>query len=191
MTREEIIEEIRTQIKCSEYVDEDYADCIKLETLKSVLELLDKEPCEDVISRKAVIDTLDRMLKALEEDSTKEEYYELLKDCYIDLLPVTPTLPICEDAISREAVIKIAKELPNRNPSYSHTCDVVDRTDLIDYIEELPSVTPKSEERPKGKWEYDADKDKSGGHCNRCGHFLRYGEKTNFCPDCGADMREV
>ena len=45
-------------------------------------------------------------------------------------------------------------------------------------------------ERPKGKWEYDADKDKSGGHCNRCGHFLRYGEKTNFCPDCGADMRE-
>lgn len=53
-------------------------------------------------------------------------------------------------------------------------------------LTKLSSATPT---RKKGKWEYDACKDKSGGHCNRCGHFLRYGEKTNFCPDCGADMR--
>ena len=63
-----------------------------------------------------------------------------------------------------------------------------EQADILYHLLTEPSVTPT---RPKGKWEYDADKDKSGGHCNRCGHFLRYGEKTNFCPDCGADMREV
>ena len=61
-----------------------------------------------------------------------------------------------------------------------------------EYLDALNLAIKALEQEPKkGKWEYDANKDKSGGHCNKCGHFLRYGEKTNFCPDCGADNREV
>lgn len=40
------------------------------------------EPCEDVISRQAVLNTLDRMDEALDENRTIEEYKNLLIECY-------------------------------------------------------------------------------------------------------------
>ena len=45
----------------------------------------------------------------------------------------------------------------------------------------------------KGKWIYDSEAYPLGnpyGHydCNRCGESVPH--KTNFCPNCGADMRE-
>lgn len=46
--------------------------------------------CEDTISRKAVIDTLERMDKALDEDRTVENYKELLRECYKVLPSVKP-----------------------------------------------------------------------------------------------------
>ena len=48
------------------------------------------ETCEDVVSREAVLNTLDTMDKALDEDRTVEAYKELLKECYKELPPVTP-----------------------------------------------------------------------------------------------------
>ena len=46
---------------------------------------VDCEDCpayEDAISRKAVLDTLERMDKALDEDRTVENYKDLLRECY-------------------------------------------------------------------------------------------------------------
>lgn len=46
---------------------------------------IDCEDCpayEDTISRKAVLDTLENMDKALDEDRTVENYKELLRECY-------------------------------------------------------------------------------------------------------------
>ena len=54
---------------------------------------VDCEDCpayEDTISRKAVIDTLERMDKALDEDRTVENYKELLRECYKVLPSVKP-----------------------------------------------------------------------------------------------------
>ena len=48
------------------------------------------EPKEDTISRKAVLDTLERMDKALDEDRTVESYKELLRECYKVLPSVKP-----------------------------------------------------------------------------------------------------
>lgn len=45
---------------------------------------------EDDISRQAVLDTLDNMDKALDEDRTVENYKELLRECYKVLTPVNP-----------------------------------------------------------------------------------------------------
>lgn len=45
---------------------------------------------EECISRKAVLDTLDNMDKALDEDRTVENYKELLRECYKVLTPVNP-----------------------------------------------------------------------------------------------------
>ena len=47
------------------------------------------EPCENYISRQAVLDTLDNMDKALDEDRTVENYKELLRECYKVLTPVS------------------------------------------------------------------------------------------------------
>jgi hypothetical protein len=41
---------------------------------------------------------------------------------------------------SIDGLIEKIKEMPNRNPSYSHTCDVVDREDLIEIIKEYCEV---------------------------------------------------
>lgn len=49
-----------------------------------------KEPCEDAVNRQAVLNTLDNMDKALNEDRTVENYKELLKECYEVLPSVTP-----------------------------------------------------------------------------------------------------
>lgn len=43
---------------------------------------------DDLLSRKAVLDTLDKMDKALDEDRTIENYKALLKECYEILPPV-------------------------------------------------------------------------------------------------------
>ena len=54
---------------------------------------VDCEDCpayEDTISRKAVLDTLERMDKALDEDRTVENYKELLRECYKVLPSVKP-----------------------------------------------------------------------------------------------------
>ena len=54
---------------------------------------IDCEDCpayEDTISRKAVLDTLENMDRALDEDRTVENYKELLRECYKVLPSVKP-----------------------------------------------------------------------------------------------------
>ena len=54
---------------------------------------VDCEDCptyEDTISRKAVLNTLENMDRALDEDRTVENYKDLLRECYKVLPSVTP-----------------------------------------------------------------------------------------------------
>ena len=119
------------------------------------------------------------------------------------------------DAISREALKKTISELPNANPSYGHKCDVVDRQDVLDEINDAQAVEhsllPLSSEadnaymrgyevgkaegimkastRPKGEY---ISVDKLFAKCSICGNLTRVLKKynmPNFCPACGADMR--
>ncbi len=46
--------------------------------------------CEDTVKREAVLNTLDAMDNALDENRTVEAYKELLKECYKELPPVAP-----------------------------------------------------------------------------------------------------
>ena len=50
----------------------------------------ERKSCEDAISRRAVLNTLDKIDSVLDEDRTLETYKELLVACYNDLPPVTP-----------------------------------------------------------------------------------------------------
>ena len=45
-------------------------------------------------------------------------------------------------------------------------------------------------ERPKGKWLHDGSEWKYRFLCSECGYKLMGEEPTNYCPNCGVDMRE-
>lgn len=62
--------------------------CKFLVNYMGVLEKQMQGPCDDAISRQAVLNTLDRMDKALDTDRTVESYKELLTECYKVLPPV-------------------------------------------------------------------------------------------------------
>lgn len=56
-------------------------------------------------------------------------------------------------------------------------------------IENAPTIEPK-----KGTW-YERysheDEERDGVRCSECGtHYYLDGQLMNFCPNCGADMRE-
>ena len=54
-------------------------------------------------------------------------------------------------------------------------------------IPAMINAMPTIEERKKGKWK-DYPIAEGVFQCTVCG-VLRIGEQSNFCPDCGADMR--
>lgn len=85
----------------------------------------------------------------------------------------------CEDAVSRQAVIKAIDEVGLL------TCEYID---VKQAIESLLSVQPT---RPKGEWIGSAMLgtlrcSRCYGDCPMDGDFYH---RTDFCPDCGADMR--
>lgn len=53
-------------------------------------------------------------------------------------------------------------------------------------------TAPTVEERKKGKWIVDKDCEGKTRYvtCNLCGHKEFNWNDPNFCPNCGADMRE-
>ena len=79
-----------------------------------------------------------------------------------------------DELISREAVLKLAKDLTFEG-GCKHRC--VDATE----IKLLPTIKPKT-----GRWidreAYDTDR----WECSECGRTEPY--KENYCPNCGARM---
>lgn len=68
-----------------------------------------------------------------------------------------------------------------------------DRNAAIHLVREL---VPAADVRPvvRGRWNrYVYDKKLWANYCSACKTFLPYGMdwEPNFCPNCGADMREV
>ena len=61
---------------------------MKMDELENRIRALEQGTCKDAISRTAVLNTLDTMDKALDENRTVEEYKELLRECYKQLPPV-------------------------------------------------------------------------------------------------------
>lgn len=119
---------------------------------------------------------------------TVTEFADRCRECgakYGKLLKQEP----CSDAISREDAL--------RQFCYYDNLDNIGVDKVREILKKLPSVEP---ERPKGEWiEKDLDKfRKYSVTCNKCGteyigNYDAYDEPSdfNFCPNCGADMREI
>jgi len=145
----------------------------------------------DTISRQAAIDALKGCAMHF---ATLDRYHIDFDDAVhrINMLPSAQPEP-CEDAVSRRRLLSDLKELTAAWGKYPVMEEQIKGVETaIGYVETIPSVTP---ERKKGKW-IPQDMNKSYGmvstavyyypKCSVCGWSAN---NTNFCPNCGADMR--
>ena len=120
-----------------------------------------------------------KVLMTKEKEPLLEEQEAL--DMAISALKQEP----CEDAISREDVIKLV-ECSGYDLQFR-----TDNADMCDDVRKLPSVTPS---RRKGHWieERDDYGEIQGWHCSNCYEDSGFTTdcKWDSCPNCGADMRE-
>lgn len=127
--------------------------------------------------REDAIHIIDFMLTIGGSDGFDKDQREALK-MGIEALKQEP----CEDAVSRQAVYVIADTFT----------DGTVRICMRDSVSELPSVQPI---RPKGEWEEYIDRNDYNDYesksyvCSKCHHIQL--AATNFCSNCGADMRKV
>ena len=94
--------------------------------------------CGDAISRQDAIDAFERFIHELGIEDEPYNYGEMALSAK-NVPPVTTPQP-CDDCISRQAVIEVIKSMTNDNPSYWNSCDVINRENTLDEIENLPSV---------------------------------------------------
>lgn len=139
------------------------------------------------MTREKAIEYLIKADSTVYKDSKTETAKAL--EMAVEMLKQEP----CEDCISRQAAIDAAM----KDVSDIRTHDFnAGATRAANRIENLPSVQPA---RRKGKWILSGGKcrcsgcgekakyifDKSKGGCNEYEPF-----KSDFCPNCGTDMRE-
>lgn len=161
------------------------------EWLEDYKRLLEQEPCDDVISREAVLNlcTNDKYNIPYEYEDDKGihrgyDEYRLINYYKLKQLPSVTQKPIeCDDAISRQAVLDIAK---------SSKSNWIDNSVLFKRVNELPPVTPQQK---YGKWiaVYQGD-EIINYRCSECelgdtnGSIYLYG--WDYCRRCGARMVE-
>lgn len=85
-----------------------------------------------------------------------------------------------DDVISRQAAMKI-----RFSSGFDHDGILfIPYRDVEEHLKKLPSVQPR-----RGKWTGADGLYGCGIYiCDQCGKFAMM--KTDFCPNCGADMRE-
>lgn len=104
----------------------------------------------------------------------------------------------CEDAISRQALLKLMGEEPfNWTDSDEELQAVEDYRNFRNMVEQLPSVNPQ---KPKtGHWvKYGIPRcEEQHYKCTACGYYINFGQWGDFytkefkyCPYCGAEMVE-
>ena len=132
----------------------------------------------------------DKAIQLLERLQDPEPYEPMLtKDAYDAIQMAIDALSADGDTISRKAAVDaINHEL--RCGAVIDQCGLETAHDLI---EELPPAQPQ---RIKGRWIYHPEI--GWGEtwlCDQCGEktssTVMGKPRANFCPHCGADMREV
>ena len=82
-----------------------------------------------------------------------------------------------DGSIDRKAVIDFLSEIANLDPKVKGS--------LVMYVMSLPDIQP---ERKTGKWLINSDG--YYPYCSECRKEPKSGDMTDFCPNCGADMRK-
>ena len=92
-----------------------------------------------------------------------------------------------KDLIDRREVLKLLSTMPPE--------EAMTKAMLIQSVKQMDAAQP---ERKKGKWINEVVYGEGHAQCSiRCNnplcnfHYIDYLGDYNFCPNCGADMREV
>lgn len=83
-----------------------------------------------------------------------------------------------DEMISRRAVLKLLSTMPPE--------EAITQAMLILSVKQIDAAQP---ERRRGKWLDDGDP--FMWVCDACGYRVKRYNNTRYCPNCGADMREV
>ena len=143
-----------------------------------------------IIPQYELAQALNLAIQALEQQSTgektylkrrEENYVEynvewFLKNWELELKILSGGKIKPTDAVSRSDLMNLYKEWQPRLATNVY--------EFGQALAALPSVTPQ---RPKGKWTRVVDK--AGHWVWECDCKWQQRFATNFCPDCGADMR--
>ena len=169
----------------------DGSDVVKCAEFMGIKETDYKMTSDDCISRNEAIDALGYNI-SITSDEGLDEYRTVLKKmlrkiydvqkAQIEALPsIQPTTKenlVVGDCISRQAVFEqINCWIGSGEYKYA-----MSERFIIDRIKTLPPVNPQ--EPKTGHW----ISDKNGQYCDKCGNGIK--TPYNFCPFCGADMRE-
>lgn len=72
MTKQEALAELKDRVRCADWVDEDYVDCVSTEALKVAIEALEREV--------SMCRGLEKMAENMERSGETQEIRELLRD---------------------------------------------------------------------------------------------------------------
>ena len=140
----------------------------------------------DLIDRQALIDDIDKLLPI---DPLKDEYTQgrtvglALAMERIKQAPANNSeIPNSSDTISRQQAIDALDKRFDSIPMEQTSEILMLRKDLRN----LPPAQPKT-----GKWALQSDDYHEYYECDQCGMAVGLDDVRNFCPNCGADMREV
>lgn len=81
----------------------------------------------------------------------------------------------------------LKKEVDNFPNCYNGWSDTYDKAYIIGAIEEQPSIDI---EPKRGEWIEQEDDYYHYWECSECGMGVGLDDIRNYCPNCGADMRE-
>ena len=145
---------------------------------------------DDLISKQAVLDALNNI--EIPRNASWYQYYQQALTAVGKLPPAQLGANLAEvgtDCISRQAAIDRATKEHDFYRGAVTVSDKARRDELLNvmcWLGELPLAQP---ERIKGRW---IEKPHVHGvaYCSLCDYELHTND-TNFCPNCGADMREV
>lgn len=179
----------------SEYYEDGYIGFDKEdnEAIDLAIKALEQQPCEDCISRKAVLDlvadydlSMGQVVKGIHALPSVTPTNEDISEAYIKGYDYgvkdwfkSKTQP-CEDCVSRADV---------KEQMLKYGFNAPDMT-VTEFVEDcLQPVTPQ----PKmGRWIADVDRwgdivtTVNGYRCSECNTFDT--DKDNYCPNCGAKM---
>ena len=138
-------------------------------------------------------------MRPIDADECEKYFYNHMTDAAMagamNAINEMPTIELCEDVVSREAVLDAIDKWVKDKSTYIALA-INEGRSLLERIKALPPVTPKQK---KGVWVAIDQEPHETWECDLCGFVIdgsgcidpdEYRDIYKYCPNCGAKMQE-